>query len=184
MSSRRRFLFLMGSAAPGLWLAGSGLLRLDRRFVLALSGSCSFCTKRAGELISLAGMVGRPTRICNECLGVCWQILAEDPQMRERALQSSRVEHPPAAPPDDELSRMLRDLEPAEAEAKLESILAEVRRQFDGGQTWRLADYQCSFCDGHRRDVAKLISGPRVFICDGCIAGATAILSNVGGVRA
>jgi ATP-dependent protease Clp ATPase subunit len=30
-------------------------------------------------------------------------------------------------------------------------------------------DFRCSFCSQARRDVRKLISGPRVFICDGCV---------------
>jgi ATP-dependent Clp protease ATP-binding subunit ClpX len=31
-------------------------------------------------------------------------------------------------------------------------------------------DFQCSFCQKRRREVRKLISGPRVFICDECVA--------------
>jgi ATP-dependent protease Clp ATPase subunit len=32
-----------------------------------------------------------------------------------------------------------------------------------------LDDFHCSFCGSRRREVRKLISGPRVFICDGCV---------------
>src|SRR5436190_11334410 len=31
-------------------------------------------------------------------------------------------------------------------------------------------DFHCSFCGKKRREVRKLISGPRVFICDECVA--------------
>jgi ATP-dependent Clp protease ATP-binding subunit ClpX len=31
-------------------------------------------------------------------------------------------------------------------------------------------DFHCSFCQKRRREVRKLISGPRVFICDECVA--------------
>jgi len=31
-------------------------------------------------------------------------------------------------------------------------------------------DFHCSFCGKRRREVRKLISGPRVFICDECVA--------------
>jgi len=31
-------------------------------------------------------------------------------------------------------------------------------------------DFSCSFCGKRRREVRKLISGPRVFICDECVA--------------
>src|SRR3954467_3469143 len=30
-------------------------------------------------------------------------------------------------------------------------------------------DFHCSFCGKRRREVRKLISGPRVFICDECV---------------
>jgi ATP-dependent protease Clp ATPase subunit len=30
-------------------------------------------------------------------------------------------------------------------------------------------DFHCSFCGKRRREVFKLISGPRVFICDECV---------------
>jgi ATP-dependent protease Clp ATPase subunit len=30
-------------------------------------------------------------------------------------------------------------------------------------------DLKCNFCDRTRRAVRKFISGPRVFICDGCV---------------
>src|SRR5262245_43901858 len=49
-----------------------------------------------------------------------------------------------------------------------------------GGGAWRHAaqvqysflmdDFHCSFCGKRRREVRKLISGPRVFICDECVA--------------
>jgi ATP-dependent protease Clp ATPase subunit len=42
-----------------------------------------------------------------------------------------------------------------------------------------VADFQCSFCGAHRADVAKLISGPRVFICDRCVGDATAVVAHV-----
>jgi ATP-dependent protease Clp ATPase subunit len=32
-----------------------------------------------------------------------------------------------------------------------------------------LDDFHCSFCGSKRREVRKLISGPRVFICDRCV---------------
>ena len=48
------------------------------------------------------------------------------------------------------------------------------------GDAWRGAnlvqysslmdDFHCSFCGKRRREVRKLISGPRVFICDECVA--------------
>ena len=54
------------------------------------------------------------------------------------------------------------------------------RRSFRREGAWRRAvlvqysslmdDFHCSFCGKRRREVRKLISGPRVFICDECVA--------------
>ena len=39
-------------------------------------------------------------------------------------------------------------------------------------------DFHCSFCNKRRREVRKLISGPRVFICDECVSLCNEILSK------
>ena len=39
-------------------------------------------------------------------------------------------------------------------------------------------DFHCSFCGKRRREVRKLISGPRVFICDECVSLCNEILSK------
>ena len=36
----------------------------------------------------------------------------------------------------------------------------------------------CSFCGKGAHEVAKLVAGPRVFICDGCVATASRIMSE------
>jgi ATP-dependent protease Clp ATPase subunit len=36
----------------------------------------------------------------------------------------------------------------------------------------------CSFCGKTAAEVSKLAAGPRVFICDGCVAEASRIMSN------
>jgi ATP-dependent Clp protease ATP-binding subunit ClpX len=41
-----------------------------------------------------------------------------------------------------------------------------------------MEEYQCSFCGKQRREVRKLISGPRVFICDECVTLCNDILSK------
>jgi hypothetical protein len=52
-----------------------------------------------------------------------------------------------------------------------------------GGSWWRprKRDAVCTFCEKPPSEVAKLISGPNVFICDACIAQAEAALG--GGSR-
>ena len=39
---------------------------------------------------------------------------------------------------------------------------------------------RCSFCSKKQNEVAKLIAGPDVFICDGCIKACSEILASSG----
>lgn len=42
----------------------------------------------------------------------------------------------------------------------------------------------CSFCGKSADDVAKLVAGPRVFLCEECVAAAARILESHGGTSA
>jgi len=46
--------------------------------------------------------------------------------------------------------------------------------------TSQVEDLICSFCDKHHDNVAKLIAGPTVYICDGCIGEAGALFMRYG----
>src|SRR5262245_34840762 len=78
MLARRRFLLLLGGAATGMWLASTGLVTLDRRFVLRLGGQCSFCSVPTHERRTLTGVAGRPPRICDHCVGLCCDIMTDE----------------------------------------------------------------------------------------------------------
>lgn len=39
----------------------------------------------------------------------------------------------------------------------------------------------CSFCGKTAAQVAKLVAGPKVYICDGCVAQASRIMVESGG---
>src|ERR1043165_2199976 len=78
MVSRRRFLFLLGGATTGIWLAPTGLVRFERRLLLTVAGSCTFCGKTGAEVLTLVGTAGRSVRICDEGMGWCCDILAEE----------------------------------------------------------------------------------------------------------
>jgi len=43
-----------------------------------------------------------------------------------------------------------------------------------------MAEFSCSFCGKGRREVARLVSGPRVFICDECVALCNEIIAEDG----
>jgi ATP-dependent Clp protease ATP-binding subunit ClpX len=40
---------------------------------------------------------------------------------------------------------------------------------------------RCSFCGKSDREVAKLVAGPGVFICDGCVREATRLMRGSSG---
>ena len=42
----------------------------------------------------------------------------------------------------------------------------------------RLRKLRCSFCRKDESEVAKLVAGPRVYICDACVAIATKIIED------
>jgi hypothetical protein len=178
--SRRRFMFLLGGATTGLWLASTGLVRLERTFVMSLAGSCSFCGKDRAEVHALVGTAGHATKICDECIGLCCEIIGE-----EVGVQSPRDLHAYAPPSfDDEkfqehVGEVLRRLAEERESSRSDALLNELRRSFDPVRHASFDMFRCSFCDAHRKDVVKLISGPRVFICDTCVAEATAVVSHV-----
>lgn len=41
----------------------------------------------------------------------------------------------------------------------------------------------CSFCGKSAAEVAKLVAGPRVYICDSCVAAASRIMSETDGAN-
>ena len=180
--SRRRFMFLLGGATTGLWLASAGLVRLERSFVLSLAGSCSFCGKDRAQARALVGTAGHSEKICDECVGLCCEIIAEEMQYESLERGVVHRELPPSL--DDEqfqqrVGEILQGIAAEREASRIDGLLADLRRSLDPGRRASLDMYRCTFCDAHRRDVMKLIAGPRIFICDGCVGEATAVVSHV-----
>jgi hypothetical protein len=44
----------------------------------------------------------------------------------------------------------------------------------------KLRRLRCSFCGKGENEVLKLVAGPRVYICDGCVAVATRMMNDPG----
>jgi ATP-dependent Clp protease ATP-binding subunit ClpX len=64
-------------------------------------------------------------------------------------------------------------MEAAMAEPKAQRTREEIkaRRKLERATKLKLpAALHCSFCGKSQRDVAKLVAGPFVFICDACVA--------------
>ena len=102
---------------------------------------CSFCGKRRREVRKLIS--GPRVFICNECVVRAREIIGPQP--------------PPEAPRQPE--RTTADL-PAQTLADDEDVTAEKKPP---------DDMHCSFCGKPKTEVARLIAGPTVYICDECV---------------
>jgi ATP-dependent protease Clp ATPase subunit len=103
---------------------------------------CSFCGKRRHEVRRLVS--GPRVFICNECVALCRDIIG------------------PRPPPVDEPrtpERTTADL-PAQPLLDDEDVTAETKPP---------DDRHCSFCRKDKADVARLVSGPSVYICNECV---------------
>src|SRR5947209_5321299 len=81
--TRRRFIYLCGLAAPGIWVAGGvGFLTPPPALAAEPHGACSFCG-RAGHrrrgLIggAVEGELGASARICADCVRMCRDMVSE-----------------------------------------------------------------------------------------------------------
>jgi len=107
--------------------------------------ACSFCGKREHQVRRLAP--GLPSVfICNECIDLCRDIIADVAEPKE---QSEFV-----------------------SEEELKIILEQISKyteQMEAGPSVTVSHRACSFCGDSEADVRKLIAGPTVYICDACV---------------
>jgi hypothetical protein len=135
-AARRWFVALCGARTSSLWLAGPGLIRLPIQFVLALGGICHFCGKTAENVKAIAGVVGSPTRICNECLALCVEVIAEradnirpGERLRRSAPQRPPIREFPIDPSTDLLGNVLLRAAATEkaSSQEMDAFIAEAR---------------------------------------------------------
>jgi ATP-dependent protease Clp ATPase subunit len=148
--------------------------------VLQMAGRCSFCGKDRREVFGIAGVVGSAARICDECIGLCFEILAE-----KKEAQQKETRTPPEPDPAQlvEQSRVSRLIDEALAAIAKRPIASELQALLSGARQLpppEFRPFHCSFCDRAKQDVRKLIAGPRVFICDDCTGDAAGLLSASG----
>ena len=183
--SRRRFLAFCGGGITGIWLAGTGLVRLPDTVVFAMSGSCSFCGKEAREIFGLAGVTYRNVRICDECINLCLEIIVEETDIK--------FSLPAWAEPDadrlDEgindpelLAQLVRRLVAGERGDRLIDALATAIARSDEALNVppRSGFLECSFCDKPQGEAMTMVAGPTAYICDGCVGDAGALLMRYG----
>jgi ATP-dependent protease Clp ATPase subunit len=182
--NRRNFLALIGAAVPGLWLNGVGFIQLPRQMVISFSGRCSFCGKEARDVFGLAGIITRPTRICNECIDICFEIMIGDillmavpppPSVQIEAAES-------VITIDYDLDELIPNVKAPQSKAEMKSFIDQLHRLLDQSETNRDSpkksdELLCSFCDLGESEVKKLIAGPQSYICDLCVGDAAALLN-------
>jgi hypothetical protein len=180
--SRRRFLTLISTTTAAILLRETGVIALPRRLVLDLSGSCSFCDKVPEEVFGMAGTAKRTVRICSECITICLDIL-----QNEAHKESLSERDPPPEAPEPDIDELMRAVE---AQLDRERIEEAVRKAIMAPRTdpphtraSRNINLACSFCDKSQREVAKLIAGPTVYICDTCVGDSASFLFRSGWSR-
>jgi ClpX C4-type zinc finger protein len=133
---------------------------------------CSFCGKPHAEVAKLFPGLS-DALICDECLALCRDIVAEDVYQPSEDDEAT----PPWTPSEQELAELERigkELGHGDAwaapivDGKLDLsqsspvTVAQAKRKHASVKT-------CSFCRKREPDVAKLIAGPTVYICDECV---------------
>ena len=170
----------------GIWLVGTGLVRLPGKLVFAMSGSCSFCGKEAREIFGLAGVFHRNIRVCDECVNLCLEIIVENISIKSPL--------PTWAEPDadavDEgindpelLAQLVRRLAAGERCNRLiDAFATAIARSDDAVVVPPRSGFQieCSFCDKPEREDMTMVAGPTAYICDGCIGDAGALFMRYG----
>lgn len=205
---RRHFLALIGIGTPGIWIDRSGLTQLQKHIVIAIAGQCSFCGKSAGEVLCLAGVIGRSARVCNECIDHCLEILRPDIPTATSPASSTKLsmdKEGVAHAFDFQLPGGLRNAPLPQTEAELEAFIdqwlnlhnatlpqteAELeafidqwlnllnRTGADQGQI-KADELSCSFCGRTRGKEAPLLAGPQTRICDYCISETAANMKTI-----
>jgi ClpX C4-type zinc finger len=182
--NRRNFLALIGASVPGLWLNGVGLIQLPRKMVISVSGHCSFCGKEAGDVFGLAGVISRPTRICNECIDICFEIILDDIQMGlvPPSPEEQIAEAGGEISIDFEADELIPNVKVPQSRAEMKAFIDQLHRLLDQSETNRNPpkksdELSCSFCDLGQSKVKKLIAGPQSYICELCVGDAAALLS-------
>jgi len=158
---RRSFLAFSAASLTGLVVPTTGVLAVPRHLVLQMMGSCSFCKKEPLRIAATAGNRDGTVRICDQCLRLCLDIIAED---------DARPAPPPAPPaPRGDWRRSLGESGYSPDDIDRLLVGGPTRRRLGG-------ELSCSFCDRSQRAVRKLIAGPKVHICDHCVADGGSLL--------
>jgi hypothetical protein len=151
-------------------------MRPECSFVFSTDGTCSICDRDRARVQRVLGVADRPTRVCDQCVALGWDLVADEVGVETPSDLHGRVNFDDV-PFDDaqyqahiaEVSRRLAE----EREARRVSPFDPARVAQARAATPK---FRCSFCDAHRADSIKLVAGRGGFICDACIGDATVVI--------
>lgn len=150
--------------------------RTPPNLTLPNDGTCGFCGKSRRETRAFVGSTIMDVRICDGCVGLCCAILAEEAKVLDKAPKDFQFSATEGA-----RGRLAQVSAADFPEELLVEINAALAVQGPAATPAPSAEFRCSFCDARREEVPKLVSGPRVFICNECVAqGVAAIKAQRG----
>lgn len=128
------------------------------------TGTCSFCGKDARIARTMIGTTAVAPRICDDCIGLAGCIILQ--------MVGDRIEERPAS-----------QLEPEHVSAAVARLITKVAAGELPRSTTKVDvpewPFRCNFCWADQADVATLVSGPRVFICERCVEDAVAFVHQL-----
>lgn len=132
------------------------------RLLSCTTRACSFCGKDPRSTIPLIGSSVMEVQICDQCLGICCDVLAEGVGDKAQGIPAS--------------ARSSSQLSTAVARVRARAARGELPRPSKDGRP-EGCSFRCSFCSTSEDEVAKLINGPRVFICESCVYSAAVFIT-------
>jgi hypothetical protein len=181
--NRRGFLVLAGLAIPGVCLARPELTLPRRTLRLLGHRRCSLCDVDPGGGVGFAGAVGRPGRICGDCVDICIDLFVD--QVLERyepiwiEVGYKLVGYEKITCPE-EIDRFAEKL--LDADRRIQAA----RKRFGvpsplkppESLSERMAT-RCAFCDAYEDETRRLVATSDLNVCDECtFAAAKLYLKN------
>jgi len=193
--TRRRFMYLCGLAAPGIWVTGGeGFFLPSPSLAAEPDGVCSFCGRgvHGGQGLiggAVEGELGSSARICAGCVRMCRDIASEMDRVAAEAPSAQGLPAPRLAGSPNVVEQELEEILTQAARdhglssRQVEQLLESSRALIDGATNvpesrvaHHFATPTCSFCQVDRRAARRLIAAPRAFICDRCVSCAAMLL--------
>jgi hypothetical protein len=148
--------------------------------VTAREDACSFCGAPRRELDRLLAAPG-PVFICGSCVGDCAQVIHGRPSGTLRLVPVDEDATCSFCGNASAVGGVMA--EPEKGSPRICRRCVDTCTRLAGGEPTktmarRSGKVRCSFCNVSQTDTKKLIAGPGVYICEGCVAASTHVLTT------